>query len=162
VASVSRVPGIAAALALIVLPVVAIIIRLIQPGWIFVVLLVASPVLVISYALAVVIAATGFLTSRAAFLLSRVRWRGITAAWIAAASSVLASFFTVDFGDTDVYGSPFTILLGYSTPPSSIADASGLASVIFLSLGIAAFIWLTIEWIAALVQRRKRSTPISI
>ena len=86
VASVSRVPGNAAAIALIVLPLVALGMRFIMPGWGILVLLFISPLLVLTYALAVVIAATGFLTARAAFLLSRVRWRGITAAWIAAVS----------------------------------------------------------------------------
>jgi hypothetical protein len=162
VASVSRVPGIAAAIALIVLPLVALGMRFIQPGWFLVVILIASPALLIGYALAVVIAATGFVTARAAFLLARVRWRGLTAAWVAASSLVLASFFGIDFGDTGSFGGPFTLLLGYSTPPQGLADVLGVVSLILAALAIAAFIWLTIEWIAALVQRRKRSTPISI
>jgi len=162
VASVSRVPGNAAAIALIVLPLVALGMRFIMPGWGILVLLFISPLLVLTYALAVVIAATGFLTARAAFLLSRVRWRGITAAWIAAVSSVIASFFMIDGGDSGEYGAPFTLLLGYTSPPVELGNVVGLVMLVFLMIGIAAFVWLVIEWIIALVQRRKRSTPISI
>jgi len=152
VASVSRVPGNAAALALIVLPVLAFAIRIAQPGWGFVGILLISPVLFLMYALAVVIAATGLLGSKAAFLLSRVRWRGITAAWISACSSLVVSALLID---PDPNG-----------PPSLRSEAEsavfGFFTVTFLLLGVAAFVWLTVEWIVALHQRRKRSTPISI
>ena len=160
--SASRVSGIAAAIALIVLPMVALALRWVLPGWFMQTLRAAALVLLLAYALAVVIAITGFLTRRAAFTVARMPWRAVTASWVAAAGVLLCSVFLVDDVNDGPWGSPFTVLLGVRYPSGALTDANHFASSIFGLLTLAGFGWLVVEWVIALVQRRKRSTPISI
>ncbi|MEV7694130.1 hypothetical protein AB0N73_12480 [Microbacterium sp. NPDC089189] len=145
--------AIIAGVALIVLPLVGLFFKIFWPGWYLFFLLFASPVLLVGYALQIVIAVTGFLTPRAVFRTSPARARALAAAWIGAVGIALTGLFFVDGGDT-TYGSAFMYLIG-ADGDAGVSTVSTLISFATGAAWIGGWVWLVIEWIVALVRRRR-------
>lgn len=98
--------------ALIVLPLLAVVFKLVSFGWLSVFLL-FGPVLLLAagYALQIVIASQAFLSGRSPMPPGPGRVRATIAAWLTSLSAVLLSVFVIDGGDTG-YGSTFQVWLG--------------------------------------------------
>jgi hypothetical protein len=126
----SDIPLLITGIALIVVPVLwaAIELPLLTFGWGWFILLFVFPELL--WVLQIVIAATGFFGRGGAFAGSRNRVRGIAAAWVALGALIAAPLF------------------GW-------VDVGGLQGLLTFVLPIAAIVWLTVEWIIALVQRNR-------
>lgn len=151
----SRGAAIAAGLALILLPVAAVVLKLaVFPGWMMIIAIWSSPLLLIGYALQIVIAGNGFLRERGVFRRSPHGARAAIAAWLTSVGIFAVAFFLVDGGDDGTYGSAFTQLLG----TSSTGEGEQVSMVLCL---IAAFVWLLgwlwllLEWVVQLVQLRR-------
>lgn len=149
----------AAAIALIVLPLVGLAIKLAWPGWMLFFVMMVSPVLLIGYVVQIIIAITGFLTRRAVFRTSAGRTRALTAAWLSAVGIVATAFFFVDGGDTE-WGSAFMYTVG-GVSSSELGNVSSAVSYVFGIVWIGGWVWLLIEWISALMVRRRASASIT-
>lgn len=147
-----------AAVALIVLPLVGLAIKLAWPGWMLFFVLMVSPVLLIGYVVQVIIAITGFLTRRAVFRTSAGRTRALTAAWLTSVGIAVTAFFFVDGGDAD-WGSAFMYTVGGASN-SELGNVSGAVSYVSGAVWVGAWAWLVVEWIVALMARRRASTAI--
>lgn len=141
-----------AGIALIAVPIIAVAVKLAWPGWLLVIILFVSPALLLGYALQVVVAATGFLSRRAVLRTSPARRRALIAAWLSAVGFLVGAFFLVDGGDQD-WGSPFMYVIG-SASDDAVADVSSAISTVAGVAWLGGWLWLVIEWIAALVRRR--------
>jgi len=141
----------ATGVAIIVLPIIALAVKFITPGWMLVILFYAGIILGAAYVFLVVMAATGFFGRRAAFAFvspTRARIAGLGHG----ISVVAFMFFLVDGGDNDDWSSPFITLLGLDR--DAFADLTGgLAGVAFF-LAIGFYVWFIVEW--ALAVRAKR------
>ena len=146
-----------AAIALIVLPLVGLAIKFAWPGWMLVFALFVSPLLLIGYVMQIVIAATGFLGRRAAFRSSGARTRALSAAWLTSVGVVVTAFFMIDGGDTGDWGSAFMHAVGRASD-SELGDISSAVSYIAGIAWVGGWVWLFIEWIAALAARRRPAT----
>lgn len=146
----------AAAIALIVLPLVGLAIKLAWPGWMLFFVMMVSPMLLLGYVVQVIIAITGFLTRRAVFRTSAGRTRALTAAWLTAVGIVVTAFFFVDGGDTD-WGSAFMYTVGAASS-SGLGSVSSAISVIAGIVWVGGWVWLLVEWISALMARRRART----
>lgn len=158
---VSRGAAIAAGLALIVLPLAAVVLKLaVFPGWMMVIAIWSSPLLLIGYALQIVIAANALLRSRGVFRTMDGGRRGVIAAWLTSVGVLATVFFLVDGGDDGTWGSAFTELIGLS----STSEGESLSGPFFLLSAVvwlAAWLWLVVEWIVQLVRARaQRSAAI--
>lgn len=149
----------AAAIALIVLPLVGLAIKLAWPGWMLFFVMMVSPVLLIGYVVQVIIAITGFLTRRAVFRTSAGRTRALTAAWLTSVGIVVTAFFFVDGGDTE-WGSAFMYTVGGASS-SELGNVSSAVSYVFGIVWIGGWVWLLVEWISALMVRRRASASIT-
>lgn len=148
--------------ALIVLPLLAVVFKLVSFGWLSVFLL-FGPVLLLAagYALQIVIASQAFLSGRSPMPPGPGRVRATIAAWLTSLSAVLLSVFVIDGGDTG-YGSTFQVWLGVydsSADPEALhAATDGLSSVVAQVAGwlwVGGFLWLVVEWVVFLVLRRR-------
>ena len=149
-------PGnaIAAGIALILAPIIALVIKAgVFPGWMLFIIVMASIPLLLGYALQIVVAANGMLRTRGVFRTMPGRQRGIIAAWITSIGVLFVGVFLVDGGDDGTYGSAFTELLGTSSTPGGeqLSTMLMLASAL---LWIGGWLWLVVEWIVLLAQRR--------
>jgi hypothetical protein len=152
----SRATSVATAIALIVLPLVALFVKFTAPGWLLVFGLFVSPILAIGYATQMVIAITGYLTPRAALHVTRSH-RSVVASWLTGVAAIAVAFFLVDFGDTEPVYSPFTLVLGYAdADPGFLGDLSTAISVVAAIVCVGAWIWLVVEWIGALIRRSRQ------
>lgn len=155
-AVISRGAANAAGIALIVMPLLALLLKgAVFPGWMIVILFWTSPLLLVGYALQVVISANGFLRARGVFRRSPGGRRALIAAWVTSVAVLGAAFFLVDGGDDGTYGSAFTELMG----TSSTSAGESLSTTFMLACAfvwIAAWLWLVIEWIVQLIQMRGR------
>jgi len=150
-------------LALIVLPILAVILKFFSFGWMMFFVIYGPIVLMVGgYILQVVIAAQGFLARRPLWT-GGARTRAVIAAWSTSVAVVLVGIFMPDGGDTG-YGSTFQVWLGaYSGGPhvEAMHDATdGLSAAISYAAGVVwvlAFFWLVIEWIIGLTVRSRRS-----
>lgn len=151
----ARGPIIAAALALIVLPLIALVLKgLVYPGWMMVIIVWTGLPLALGYALQLILAIVSMLRQRGAFNRGRGARRGLIAAWVTSVSFLIAMFFLVDGGDDGSYGSAFTELVGMS----STSDGERLSMSIlpvFAVVWLAGWVWLMIEWIVLTSQARK-------
>jgi hypothetical protein len=151
----ARVDGaaLAAGIALIVLPLVGVLFKVMWPGWYVLFLLFAAPFLAIGYIVQLVISAQGFLWRRGVLRAAPARRRALWAAWLTSGGAAVLGLFFVDGGDSS-WGSAFMYIVG---APSNTAVA--LLSYLFTAIGAVAWIggwvWLLIEWIAGLVRRRR-------
>lgn len=152
----TRAAGVAAGVAVLLLPLIAVVVKFTGAGWLVLILAFALPVFVLCYALLVVVAILGFFSPRAAFVgAGAVGVRGVIASWTHAVAGVVAAFFLVDFADVEPAYSPFTILLGKPDDDALIGTSTGL-SILFGLLWAGGFVWLVVEWIIALATRRRR------
>lgn len=149
----SEAPLALAAIALIVLPLVGLAIKFAWPGWMLVFALFVSPLLLIGYVMQIIIAATGFLGRRAAFRSSGARTRALSAAWLTSVSVVVTAFFMIDGGDME-WGSAFMYVVGRASD-SELGDVSSAVSYIAGIAWVGGWVWLLVEWIAALAARRR-------
>lgn len=149
----------AAAIALIVLPLVGLAIKLAWPGWMLFFVMMVLPALLIGYVVQVIIAITGFLTRRAVFRTSAGRMRALTAAWLTSVGIVVTAFFFVDGGDTE-WGSAFMYTVGGASS-SELGNVSSAVSYVFGIVWIGGWVWLLVEWISALMVRRRASASIT-
>ncbi|WP_309129509.1 hypothetical protein [Microbacterium sp.] len=151
---VPRASAVIAGLALIVLPPLAVLLKLsVFPGWMMVLAIWSSPLLLIGYAVQVVIAANALLRSRGVFSRTAAARRGLIAAWLTSIGVLAAAFFLVDGGDDGRYGSAFTELLG----TSSTGTGETLSMQFFAvcaALWLGGWLWLLFEWIVRLVKSR--------
>jgi hypothetical protein len=162
VTSLSRIPGTLASFATLLLPVVAVGLRFLDPGWVWLIMLLASPVILGIYVMSVVIVSTGFLKPDAAFLVSRSQWRPVVAAIVGPVGALLGSFFLLDGGDSDPWGSPFTILLGQPQASDSLGGLSSTVSTVSFFVGFGAFVWLFVEWVGARGRLKRRAIPLTV
>lgn len=148
-------------IALIVVPLLAWALKLPSFGWMMV-FVIFGPILLLlaGYVLQIIIAAQGFLSKRQLF--GAARLRATIAAWLTSLGVLVLGVFMPDGGDM-YFGSTFQVWLGAYGPDSDAVHAAtdGLNSVVAVAAAfvwLAAFAWLTVEWIAALIRRR-RLTP---
>jgi len=149
-------------IALIVLPLVALGLKFFSFGWMMAILLFGPVlVLVVGYALQIVIAVQGFLLPRGLFQTAPGRARAIAAAWASSIAVVLLGVFMPDGGDVG-YGSTLQVWLGAYSGSEGVEAmhraSDGLTETIAWIVGIvwlAGFLWLLVEWVIALVQRRR-------
>ena len=142
----------ATGVAIIVLPIIALAVKFITPGWMLVILFYAGIILGAAYVFLVVMAATGLFGRRAAFAFvspTRARIAGLGHG----ISVVAFMFFLVDGGDNDDWSSPFITVLGLDR--DAFADLTGgLAGVAFF-LAIGFYVWFIVEWAMALRVKRR-------
>ena len=124
----SRTPGLTiTGIALIVLPLLALLLKLPSFGWLMVILMFGPVILLIlGYALQIVIAAQGFLSSRAVFAKGPARKRATVAAWLTSVAVVVLGVFMPDGGDSG-YGSTLQVWLGAYSSDYETAQALHLA-----------------------------------
>jgi hypothetical protein len=146
---------IAAGIALIVIPVLTGIVKVIVPGWFMLFYFFGLVLFVPLYALVIVIAATGFFSRRAAFAFAGSgRLRAQIAAWLHPAAFLAATAVLADAGDSGEWATPLSIV--FDLPNSS--PVVSLTVELFGPLAaISAFalVWLVVEWIFALIARRR-------
>lgn len=148
---------IAAGIALIVAPWLGWAIHLPTFGWMVVILfytLFTIPVLILGYVIQVVLGSLGFFGRRPIFAALAQSWRPLTAAWVSSIAIIVVGFTLVDGGDTGGAGSTAMRWFGLMDDRA----ASGVSSVIMLgaiALWLAGWLWLVVEWIVALVVRRR-------
>lgn len=150
-------------IALILLPFLGLVFKFLSMGWMALVVIAVAPALLLGYGLQIVIAAQGFLSSRALFSPSsadtQASRRGTIAAWVTSAGVLTLGLFLTDLDDVS-YGSTVQRWLGSYGPnreavhaaTDTINDAIALVAAIAWLLG---FVWLVTEWIIALVKRKK-------
>lgn len=152
-----RLSGTTAALtgtALIVLPLLALGLKLGSAGWMVVAMIWTAPVWLVGYGIQVAVAITGYLTARGALRSGPGVTRVAVVAWATSIGAVLAGLFLVDGGDMDDWGSTFMLWMGQAGD-SAAADLSGGVFSIAALVWILGWVWLVVEWIAALVRRRR-------
>ncbi|MCR2791599.1 hypothetical protein NQ156_00805 [Microbacterium sp. zg.Y625] len=147
-------------LALITLPALALLLKLASPGWMVFGLLVTAPLWILGYAVQMAVAVSGYFISRGALREGPVATRGLVYSWATSVAVVFAGFFLVDGGDTGHLGSTFMLWTG-------LAGDSGAADLSSAIFSLAVFVWLVtwaclvVEWIIALVRRRRASRAAS-
>lgn len=146
-------------IALFVLPVVGMAIKLAWPGWMLFFVLIASPVLLIGYVVQAIIASTGFFGRQALLRSGQGRGRAIAAAWLTSVGVVLTALFFVDGGDTS-WGSPFMYIVGQASN-DDLGSISGPLSILFGIVWVGGWVWLLVEWIIALMARRRATSAAS-
>ncbi len=139
-------------IAIIVLPIIALAVKLITPGWMMVILFYAGIFLGAGYVFLVVMASTGFFGKRAAFaFVSPTRAR--IAGWGHGLSVVLFMFFLVDGGDNDDWSSPFITVFGLDRDLFSDLTSALAIGAFFAAIGF--YVWLIVEWAIALRVKRR-------
>ncbi|WP_449281857.1 hypothetical protein [Leucobacter sp.] len=144
--------------ALIVVPLLAWVLKSFSTGWMMVIIILGPILLLLAgYALQIVIASQGFFSKRELF--GSARLRAMIAAWLTSLGVLLLGVFMPDGGDM-YFGSTFQVWMGAYGPNADAVHAAtdGLNSVVATAaalLWLAAFAWLVVEWIVALVRRRR-------
>lgn len=151
----SRLTGIA----LIVLPLVALGLKMFSFGWMMV-FVIFGPIFVmaIAYVLQIVIAAQGFLSKKD--LLGPSRKRATIAAWMSLIGFLVLGLTMPDGGDTG-WGSTLQVWLGaYGESADAVHTATDTLTTVLAYVAAAAWVigwvWLAIEWVGAHAQLRKR------
>lgn len=155
----SRTPlAITTAIALIIAPLIGWAFKFLSLGWMIVIILMGPIVLlVIGYVLQIVIAGQGFFSGKDLF--GAARKRATIAAWVTSISVILLGIVMPDGGDM-WWGSTLQMWLGAYGPNADAVHAatdglSDVLAVIVVLVWLASFVWLVIEWIAALVRRSR-------
>ncbi|MCR2784236.1 MULTISPECIES: hypothetical protein [unclassified Microbacterium] len=142
------------ATALIVLPPIALVFKLGSAGWVMLALVITAPLWLIGYGVQIAAAVNGYLTPRAVLRERPAALRGLIAAWATSIAVVLVGLFLVDGGDTGPGGSTFMLWTGQAGDRAASELSSGVSSLAAF-VWIAGWLWLVVEWIAALVARRR-------
>ena len=137
---------------MIVLPLIAIAVKFITPGWMLLILLYAGIALAAFYVFLVVMAASGFFGRRAAFSFVNPT-RARIAGWGHGLSVVLFMFFLVDGGDNDDWSSPFITVFGLDR--DAFAGVTETLTGVFFFAAIGFYLWLVVEWVLALRVKRR-------
>jgi len=152
----ARITGIA----LIVLPLIALLLKTFSFGWMMV-FIIFGPifVMVIGYVLQVIAAAQGFLSKKGLFDAARLK-RATIAAWVSIAGALVLGVTMPDGGDTG-WGSTLQVWLGvYGENGEAVhAATDGLTTVLAYIAAVAwvvGWIWLMVEWIGAFAVRRRQ------
>ncbi len=152
---ISRITGIA----LIVLPLVALGLKMLSFGWMML-FVIFGPIFVmaIAYVLQIFIAAQGFFSKKDLF--GPARKRATIAAWTSLIGFLVLGLTMPDGGD-GVWGSTLQVWLGaYGENGDAVhAATDGLTTVLAYVSGVAwvvGWLWLAVEWVGAHAQRRKR------
>ncbi|MGD9606722.1 MAG: hypothetical protein AB7V10_04475 [Leucobacter sp.] len=157
-------------LALIILPLVAMGLKMFSFGWMMVMLMFGPVfVLVIGYVLQIMIAAQGFLSRKALFAEGPARKRATAAAWLTSVAVVLVGVFMPDGGDIG-YGSTLQVWLGAYSGDYEVVESlhqatdrlTEVATWIAGLVWVVAFLWLVVEWMAALVRRGRARRASSV
>jgi hypothetical protein len=153
-----RAATVIAGIALLVLPLVALLLKVASPGWVMVIIVIFGGIPMLgAYSFAIVVAVTGFFRRTGRFRDDTLRsLRGRFSAWLHGASLVLAAFFVTDVGDSAGAYSPFMTLFGLSDT-GLVQSLSDILTVIFLVTSIGAYVWLVVEWALAGRARRRAS-----
>ena len=143
---------VAVAVALFALPWVTAAVKLIAAGWMTLIYMIGLVVFIPLYVLVIVIAISGFIGRRPAFLWAGAgRTRARVAAWLHATSFLVATAFLEDGGDSGGWQSPIEVVSGVDLS----IGATGAFFYGFAIISPLALIWLVVEWIVALVKRRR-------
>jgi len=143
-------------LALLILPALALLLKLGSLGWMVFALFVTAPLWILGYAVQVAVAISGYFSTRGALRDGPAATRGLVYSWATSIAVVCVGFFLVDGGDSGDWGSTFMLWTG-------LAGDSGAADVSTAIFMLAVFVWLVtwvclvVEWILALVRRRRAS-----
>lgn len=151
----SRANVLAAGLALIFAPLIAIGLKVaVFPGWMMVIIVISGIPLVLGYVLQIVISAIAMLRARGVCNTVPGARRSVIAAWLTSAGVILTVFFLVDGGDGGDFGSAFTALVGMS---STSAGEQLSMTLIYLpaALWLGGWVWLVAEWIVLTVRARR-------
>ncbi|MFJ4046552.1 hypothetical protein ACIPV2_12490 [Microbacterium sp. NPDC089987] len=156
----SRVSGAApglAGLALILFPLVALAAKLVYPGWMLVLVIWSSWLLLPGYVIQVVIAASALLRRRGVLRHADGGWRAIVASWVTSIGVLGVGFFLLDGGDDGRSESAMTVLSGMteSAPAAQVSMVLALICGFFWLVG---WIWLVFEWIIQLILLRRAQT----
>lgn len=157
----ARITGIA----LIVLPLIALLLKTFSFGWTMV-FIIFGPIFImaIGYVLQIIIAAQGFLSKKGLFEPARLK-RAKIAAWLSLAGALVLGITMPDGGDTG-WGSTLQVWLGvYGENGEAVhAATDGLTTVLSYLAAIAwvvGWIWLAVEWIGAFAARRRQQLGMS-
>jgi hypothetical protein len=153
--SLRRASDIAAGVALIVIPVLTGMVKTIAAGWFMALYFFGLVIFIPLYALVIVIAVTGFFSRRAAFgFVNFGRIRAQIAAWVHPLAFLAATAVLGDAADDGYWASPLSLVLGipYETSWAKAADGQ-YVTLVMISIG--ALIWLVVEWIIALIARKR-------
>ena len=139
-------------LAIILLPVIALAVKFITPGWMLVILFYAGILLAALYVFLVVMAASGFFGRRAAF--SFVANRRGRVAGIGHGVGVLLFMAAIpDGGDDGSWSSPIITVFGLDT--ESFGATTEALTGVGLVVAVACYLWFVIEWAIALRVKRR-------
>ena len=135
----ARITGIA----LIVLPLIALLLKTFSFGWMMV-FIIFGPifVMVIGYVLQVIAAAQGFLSKKGLFDAARLK-RATIAAWVSLAGALVLGITMPDGGNSEAVHAATDGLTAVLSSISAIAWVGG-------------WIWLIVEWIGAFAARRRQ------
>lgn len=147
-------------IALIVLPLVALLLKAFSFGWMMV-FIIFGPIfiMVIGYVLQIIVASQGFFSKKGLFDPARLK-RATIAAWVSLAGAIVLGITMPDGGDTG-WGSTLQVWLGvYGENGETVhAATDGLSTVLAYISAIAwvvGWIWLMVEWIGAFAARRRQ------
>jgi hypothetical protein len=142
----------ATGLAIILLPVVALAVKFITPGWMLVILFYAGIVLAALYVFLVVMAASGFFGRRAAFsFVPSVRGR---IAGLGHGFGVLLFMASIpDGGDTGEWSSPIITVFGLDR--DAFGSTTEALTGVGLVIAVVGYLWFVVEWAIALRVKRR-------
>jgi len=146
----------AAGIALIVAPILALVVKSFSFGWMMALLLMlVIPVLllVLGYALQLVIALGSLLRHRGALRHAANTSRAVSAAWVTSIGAVLTALLMYDGGDQTA-GSTLTLMLGMASDGQA-ESVSGVVTLVTGAVWLGGWVWLVVEWLIALAQRRR-------
>jgi hypothetical protein len=150
-----RASDIAAGLALLVIPLLTSAVKFIAPGWMLLFYFFGLLAFIPLYALVIVIAATGFFSRRPAFAFADAgRTRAKVAAWTHPIAFLLATAFLPDGGDDGDWGTPVSVLFGIPNTTDFVTVTSNLF-LPFVAVSAIALVILVVEWVRALMLRRR-------
>ncbi len=141
-------------LALLLLPAVALMLKLASLGWMVFALFVAAPLFVVGYGVQAAVAISGYFSARAVLRDGPVARRALVYSWATSVSVVLAGLFLVDGGDSGDWGSTFMLWTGLANDSAASAVSSAICNLAIF-VWVVGWVCLVVEWIAALAHRRR-------
>lgn len=156
-ARVSATAAVLAGLALILFPLLALAAKLVFPGWMLVLAIWSSWMLLPGYIVQIVVAANGLLRRNGVLRRAARGWRAIIAAWVTSIGILGVGSFLIDGGDDGRAESAMTVVFGL-TGSVQAGDVSMILALISGFLWLAGWVWLVVEWIIQLVLARQVRT----
>lgn len=150
---------------LVVAPPLGFALKVLSAGWVLIVTLFVSPLLLLGYLLQLAIAITALLLPRALWV-TQGRRRPLVAGAVTAAGVLAVGFFLLDYDDSGAGYSVFTDLVvghgaittggGLTDAVAAAEDASNALAALGAVLWIGGWVWLVSEWGVALRARSRR------